>query len=511
MKWILVLAAAFVLMITGCERSLDSESLEFDPPEEVPTPVALKIFHLADGMELEWQISDTPAVAYFNVYHALSEEAESYDYLDSTSDFSLTVTTLNAGQQYYFAVTAVDTNDIEGEQSAVISTRVGVSSIIINDNDEYTNSRRVSLDYAVPVTPLLVKISEHINFTDAIWQNYRRPESFTLSGGDGIKRVYALFRFEDGSESQSAVGDSIILDTRAYIDSTWFEPIDTDFGPGDTIMFYIDAAETDGEAFVSFPGLTRLNLYDDGGGIDETADDGIYTGRYIVPIDIELEDGLVTGSFTDAAGNEADDYPASQRMNIVVPVDEISLQAVAESSWQVRLDWSEVDGDDFVSYRIYRDTEAGVDETSELITTITSRTTLTYTDDNLDDNQLYVYKVYVYGSDGLVTTSNEASSTTMLNQPPSAVTIAVGLIDSLTIEISWSQNTDDDFVSYQIYRGDDPSVTDLTGQRLTIINGQATTTYTDFRYLPSETYYYVIYVYDRHGLKSEKSNVESTP
>ena len=160
---------------------------------------------------------------------------------------------------------------------------------------------------------------------------------------------------------------------------------------------------------------------------------------------------------------------------------------------------------------VYRGTSLGVTEASELIANITLRTTLNYTDNNLNDNQLYVYRIYAYTADGLFTQSEEASATTMVNTPPSAVTLAVGLVDDLTISISWTENSDDDFESYQIYRGNSVDVTDLTGQRLTAINDQQQTGFTDIRFDALDTYYYVIYVYDRQGLKSSKSNVESTP
>ncbi len=99
----------------------------------------------------------------------------------------------------------------------------------------------------------------------------------------------------------------------------------------------------------------------------------------------------------------------------------------------------------------------------------------------------------------------------MVNLPPSAVTLGVGLADSLIINISWTRNNDSDFESYQIYRGSTADVTDLTGQRITAISDQNLTSCTDIRFSSLETYYYVLYVYDRQGLKSAKSNVESTP
>jgi len=501
-----------MILAGGCERSLDSGNVGFEAPDEIPVPTALKIYHLADGIELKWQISDSDIVAHFNIYYSDQEDSE-FVYWDSAHGFTKTITTLNTGQTYYFRVAAVDTNDVEGAGSTTISSQIGVTSIVINNNDVFTNSTDVSVSYVYPVTPLLVKITENSDLSDAVWQNFRQPGIFELSDGDGVKYLYALLRFNDGSESSVSVSDSIILDTRASIDSTYFVADSSVLLAGDTVYFYIDAGEPKGEGYVFFTGLSQLTLYDDGNDGDAVADDGIYSRRYVVPINLEIDEGVVTGRFTDAAGNSADDTPSASRINIAIPPEPISLQTIAESSSQIRLSWSAVEPGsfDFSSYRIYRETSPGVTESSELIANITSRTTLGYTDSDLNDNQLYVYRVYAYSADGLITQSEESSATTIVNTPPSAVTLAVGLIDELTISISWTENIDDDFESYQIYRGNTADVTDLTGQRLTAINDQQQTSFTDVRFDALDTYYYVIYVYDRQGLKSSKSNVESTP
>ncbi len=508
----LIILISLAIVLGGCERSLDSGDLGFGPPERLPVPVALKVLHLNDGIELSWQISDTETVAHFNIYYAVADDIE-YSFLDSTSAFSLTITNLNSGQVYNFKVAAVGTNELEGSQSSSVSTQVGITSLVINGNDEFTNDRDVSITYVYPVTPILMQMSENPLLTDVAWMNFHQPGSFRLSDGDGIKHLYVSFKFGDGSESAQAVSDSIILDTRAFIDSTYFIADSSILLAGDTITFYVDGGETGGSAYVSFPGHNRLNLFDDGLNGDIIADDGIYTRRYIVPIDLEVSDGVVTGNFIDAAGNSAETAPASDYLNIVIPPEPITLQTVAASSSAITLSWSEVSAGQFTfsAYRIYRDISTDVDEFSEMIAGISSRTTTSYTDNDLEDNQLYVYRVYAYCTEGLIAKSDESSATTMVNLPPSAVTLGVGLADSLIINISWTRNNDSDFESYQIYRGSTADVTDLTGQRITAISDQNLTSCTDIRFSSLETYYYVLYVYDRQGLKSAKSNVESTP
>ncbi len=500
-----------ILLLAGCDRTFDSQNVGFNPPDEIAAPVGLKILHLSDGIQLSWQVRDSAVASYFRIYYTDSPDN---DYLlwDTTSAFDIDIAGLSSGQTYLFRVATVTTDDVEGPQSIAVSTGIGVSTISIDNDAAYTDSRNVSIRFVVPTTPSLVLLSEDTLGAGASWRSYSQPMSFTLSAGDGVKKVFAQFQFADGSESQASVSDSIILDTRASIDSVWFTTNAATPTVGDTIMFFLDAGEDGGEAYVGFTGLSHLDLYDDGTMGDATADDGIYSRRYIVPIDLQVDNGIVSGHFTDQAGNDASSVPSNDRLTIMESVAPISLKAVAEASYKIRLDWSEVESNNFTSYRIYRGTSSGVDNTSELVTLITSRTTVTYTDEELSDNQAYYYRIYAYGSNGELTSSSEESATTPVNVPPDSVTlaVAVGSENALQIVLSWTQNNDDDFASYQIYRGTSPNVTYINGQLLTIINSRTQTNYTDYRAAASTDYFYVIYVYDRQGARSEASNEENT-
>ncbi len=512
MKYFGIITLVLLLAAGGCNRTFDSGDPDFTLPDRPPVPQGLKLFHLEDGVQLTWQISDTGVVDYFRVYNAEGEDGE-FILLDTTADFSLDITTLNVGQTYSFAVAAIDTLGIESERSLAVSTRQGVTSMSINDYDIFTNSRDVDIRFIFPVTPALVLVSEDENLAGAVWRNYSQNIQFTLSSGDGTKEVFARLRFGDGSETAETLSDDIILDTRAFIDSTWFTADTSHPATGDTIYFYVDAGETGGTAYIGFPGLNRLDLFDDGSLGDDTPNDGVYSRRFVIPVNLEVDNGLVTGHFSDEAGNTASSVSGLVRLNIIIPADPVVLRAVTESSSRIRLDWNTTDRSDFASYRIYRDISTGVDESSELVTLITSPITATYTDQDLDDNQAYYYKLYVYVNDGLLISSDEVTATTTVNTAPSPVVlaVAVGSSDGLTIIISWTVSGDEDFESYQIYRGGDQSVTDVTGQRLTVINSATQTSFTDYRASVSETYYYVIYVYDQQGLKSERSLPASTP
>ncbi len=87
-------------------------------------------------------------------------------------------------------------------------------SISINGGAAYTNSTSVTLTlYAEGASRMMV--SEDSGFAGASYEAYAASRSFTLSGGEGTKTVYAKYMDEAGNETVGTVSDSIILDTIA--------------------------------------------------------------------------------------------------------------------------------------------------------------------------------------------------------------------------------------------------------------------------------------------------------
>ena len=86
-------------------------------------------------------------------------------------------------------------------------------NIVLNDNNEYTSSREVSL-VLTTVGASSTIFSENNDFSGAEWQDYPLTDStYTLSQGDGRKKVYAKFRDAAGNESKSSCSTTIYLDT----------------------------------------------------------------------------------------------------------------------------------------------------------------------------------------------------------------------------------------------------------------------------------------------------------
>jgi fibronectin type 3 domain-containing protein len=493
-----------ILLSVGCDRYIDSEDVTTDLPDAPPVPTVLKIAHMSNGILLSWQVADTTGVARYRIYMGDSLNGN-FMLHDSSVTESIEITDLADGHRYYFKIASVMRGNLEGNKSTAISTSFGAISVIIDDNNGYTRSRSVGINFVVPTTATLMQLSEDIDFSGEAWMIYDQSTDYFLSEGDGIKRVFAKFRFADGSESDGAMGDSTILDTRAIIDSTYFIGESAILTAGETVTFFVKTEETGGTASISFTGLSSLELNDNGRDGDLVANDGLYSREYIIPINLEISNGIVTGKFTDIAGNEADSRPASTLINIAKSPTPVSLGAVAETSASIKLTWSQSSESDFSAYQIYRSTSSNVSNNSNLVTIITGRTTTTYTDSDLLGNTGYFYRIYVYDNTGRFGASNVAADTTPVNLTPIAVHLAVRGLDS-TSYLTWTTNNDDDFASYMIYRDNSPGV-DTTSQLLTIINSSNTTSFNDTRPNTTNTYYYKVYVFDKQGLATGSNEV----
>lgn len=499
MRKLTLSALLLLLVVSGCDRQIDSRDPVRSLPEPLPAPVDVQAAIDNQAVVLTWAVIDSAAVNRFRIYVADSTDGE-YTLRDSTTGYSRTVSDLMVNHTYLFRVAAVRTDGIEGKRSTAVSATAGVLSITINNNAQYTNRRNVQVQLNAINGTTNVILSEDSTFADAVYEPYAFQKNFTLTQGDGEKTVYARFLFASGAQSGSLLSDDIILDTRARIDSVFFEPNDQIFTTGDTIVFGLDAGEEGGDASVSFKTIGPIALYDDGTDGDLVAGDGIYAARYIVPTDLVVDNSQVTGNFTDAAGNAATPTVAVQTLSIQsspLPVQLTQTEALA--SYEVALTWTQAASSDFASYRIYRNPTAAVTEQSKLMSTISAKSTVTYTDTTVNENTKYFYRIYVYNTYGLSAASNVDSATTPANDAPTAVVLAGALAPDSVIALSWSRNADEDFASYRIYRSGS-TIPNPPPDNLLIkfINTQSTDTYNDF--VPTAgTYRYKVYVYDRQG------------
>lgn len=500
----LALCALTVSLVGGCSRTFESKTPTGTALADLDTPVNVQVALMEGGALLTWSIADASGVSSYRIY--VSEDGENGEYrsVANVTGFSHTLTGLVNGRQVFARIAAVSEVGFEGDRSSAVPILPGAMSMLISNDAEYVNRRSVALNFFLSQGgALTVRLSEDSLFTNANWSVYSPLKNFTLSEGDGVKWVYADVQFADGATLAGPLSDSVTLDSRAEIDSVRNDAGGAVLSLGDTVTFTVAAGETDGEANVRF-GSQSLELFDDGTNGDVVADDSIYSRRYVIPSNLEITDAQIIGLFTDRAGNVADQAIDVTLLNVANTPQPVTLSGLATSSSEVRLQWTVSQAQDFSNYRLHRDISAAVTETSQLIATVTSRTATTFTDNELNDNTTYYYRLYVYDNTNLTAGSNVLSAVTLINQPPTAVSLG-GKIDSLDAVLTWSLNDDDDFKSYNVYRSISSGFSPAPHLLVGIINSQATT---EFRIENTAgSFFYKVVVFDLQGASAESNEI----
>ena len=355
-KYVIVATLMVLTLLVACERQIDSMDPVRSTPTMIPIPTNLMAV-IDDGtVTLSWELVDSSDAAWFRVYIAESEEGE-YLLHDSTTTFSITQSDLLLNQQVFLRVTTVTTADVESQPSLAVSAISTHFSININNNSELTNLRDIQVRFISGVSALYVQISEQQDFSDATWESFGASKSFELSEDDGVKTVYARLQFADGSETGQPLSDEITLDTYAEIDILYFYPPDGNIPMvvGDEATLRMNAGESGGEALVSYGSGQIIELYDNGTNGDVVADDGTYTNRYTVPYGAYAFNEVVTGSFTDIAGNRADEVTAETPMNISSTPEPVDLAVSFGVSYStIVFTWTTSGEIGFESYRLMK-------------------------------------------------------------------------------------------------------------------------------------------------------------
>lgn len=517
MKRLAVLFVFFlsVVIFGGCLDDIEEASL--DLPDDIATPAGLSA-RVGDGtVELTWR-REQGAAAY-RLYRG-ADIAIELRRIAQTADTFYTDTDVTNERVYYYAVSAYTASGVEGGKSDIVEAAPALYGVMINGGSAFAGSETVTLELTAPVTTSLMKIGNDPALSDGSWETYAGARSWKLAGGDGQKTVYAQYRDGNGTESP-IVNDDIMVDTYAGITSVSVSPEPHLYSPGSTIhiSLFVEGGETGGTAWAQVQGMTyAIDLGDAGLGGDEDGGDGVYEADYRLPEAVRGIDLVVSGYFTDRAGNEAQPFESDDEISFTDPPDPVYLVGASDSSragitikWEISLD------EYFASYRIYRDTEAGIEEVpgSEfppvrlMVRELTSQTQTSYPDQGLEEGQTYYYRVYVVNDLLEATPSNERAASTYDAIPTAVLLDSLSSIGADRLTLTWSINPDSDFEEYRIYRATSPGVTE--GSLLVTSITDRELTYFDDTGLDTagNVYYYRIYVYDISGNFS-RSNEAST-
>ncbi len=366
-KFITVILSVLILSFVACDRYIESRDPVRSLSENVAVPQNVQLFVNDRSVSLTWEISDTAAISLYRIY--VSEiDTLNYKLEDTTSSFSITLDQLSSNRLYFFKVAAVSTSGLEGYLSDELFAQIGVLSMVLSNDREYTNRQDIQVQFAVSNSVSNVQLSEDSTFANAVYEQFGGQIGFRLSDGDGVKRVYARLLFSNGSTNSVPLQDSILLDTEARIDSVFFLSPNSLFRPGDTIVFGLFASETKGTARVSFNGSGTINLSDDGTDFDPVADDGNYYGWYVVPTNTNVFNVTVTGTFSDQAGNNAPNLASFDLLNINTTPEQIELLVTYTPGDSAYFSWTRSSEPDFESYRMFTDVTSNVLFNDELVT-----------------------------------------------------------------------------------------------------------------------------------------------
>jgi len=506
------------IILSGCERSIDKTlSPNIDSSAVPPTPGNLTA-QVGDGfVVLTWSIPDTTPVAGYRIYMADST-ASQYDFIGESQTESYMAGNLQNRLLYYFRVAAVNSDEFEGYKSEPISAVPELYNVLINNGEQYTNNADVTLSLTAPSDTRFMQISDDSSFSNSQWEIYSFNRDYLLENGDGPKYIYCRFRDFSDRVTWRYNEDSIILDTRAIIDSVTFSPSGP-FSPGEIVHFYLYAGETEGYAGITIgDDVAEITLSDDGQRGDGTPGDGIYETDYIIPGSFDFEDNYVYGNFTDRAGNLAGNALAPQRISVRRPPDAVNIFSItAPSNMHDRLDlnWEPSTARDFDQYRVYRGTSPGVDSSEFLAASIFSIDETSLTDTGLTANTTYYYKVYVVDMTGLWSGSGEVSAVTGNDLTPEPVSLYPVIVEPdlyQEYDIEWSQSPEGDFESYRLYRWQENIGRD-DSMLVAFITSRSTTVFTDTPPFNTSAdtlnYWYILHVFDLGGNYAPSDSVRA--
>ncbi len=290
----------------------------------------------------------------------------------------------------------------------------------------------------------------------------------------------------------------------------------------ETVFARIDTAtnETGGRATVGIVGGPQgILLFDDGTQGDQKAGDSVYEVNYHIPQEVQVIQGKIRGDFTDRVGNLAEPVMAATQSTIQKPPDAVSLfppTPVGAQQNALRLTWTaSKDTFDFANYSIYRSQTPNFNPLAMApIDRVTLMSITSYNDLNLQPGTTYYYRIYVYDQAGNAAGSNIGSVITAPNLPQTPVKLALpAAIDTTSLQLSWSQNNDTDFGSYQIFRAaqGEPSIHPAKQTPIASLNNNpANTLYVDRGLARKKKYTYQVFVYDKGSLYSGSNVVEGT-
>ncbi|MBU1976277.1 MAG: right-handed parallel beta-helix repeat-containing protein [Nanoarchaeota archaeon] len=339
------------------------------------------------ALQISWQASQVADIEYYNVYRADqsfsdisqaelrdSPDAQETEYLDET---------LISEQTYYYAVTGVD---LRGNENNIVSSVAGTVADL--------------------TPPLVSVISPQLNTYDT----FTLPLT-VIGSEDVVECWYNLNGAGDVNINQSN-GSITGIEGENYIFASCVDE-SNNLGISGTIIFYIDTRPPEPLEMVwvdSVPGADDLYIHWVRSGATDISHYNIY--KSIEPFTHADAATKIMTSFADYFTDEGLESEAAfyygvtpvdrsgyENKNVVPvwaqvpdyitpePVTGVTVESI-QGRYEIEISWDASTADDFDYYNIYRHASPG-----QLLTTIYSRSTTSYSDIDLENGKTYYYTV----------------------------------------------------------------------------------------------------------------------
>lgn len=175
-----------------------------------------------------------------------------------------------------------------------------------------------------------------------------------------------------------------------------------------------------------------------------------------------------------------------------------SVLQVDSVSNMVMLSWTQNIDVDFARYDLYRSQSENL--LGKVIHSTPVITETKFKDSSVSENTTYFYKLIVLDTEGFNTRSNIVKA----DIPQKQITASVlkGSVDG-SVYLNWNQNTDQNFVSYDLYRSQSEGI---LGTKITSIPNVIILVYKDINVKEGNIYFYTLVTTSTNGLEA-KSNV----
>lgn len=205
-----------------------------------------------------------------------------------------------------------------------------------------------------------------------------------------------------------------------------------------------------------------------------------------------------------AKNNTGSSVPSNELTVHIISVPETpgTLKALAVSQTSIKINWVDKSSNEetFVIYRAqsYSGSYSKIGEVNANV--------VTFTDQSLQANTSYYYKVQAKNTWGGSRLSNIAQARTLIAPPSAPSNLTVVALSSSSIRLNWNDNSNNEFI-FDIYR----SLTPNTGfSKVGAVNANVTT-YTNNNLSPGTTYYYKVGAKGNTGLLafSNEANIST--